>query len=321
MSEKRIVILGCGGAGINAAIRAQLFAEELVDVEDAPEVDVFLADSSRSNLKRAKEGTGTFLLPDVDGSGKVRRSNYDAISNTVSTILTEQEPGDLNVVIFSAAGGTGSVLGPLLVKALLEEGHPTVCLVIGSHDSLISSDNTFKTVQSLEGVSQAVDTPVVMSYFNNLTAKDRAQIDSSVDATVRVLTGLMYSSIDELDSSDIANWLGFNAVSDVEAQLALLEFSTDLEVLSEIEYPVSMLSLIRAGEEDVGVYGPDYHTTGYLTGDNHLQDAVHFSIEVNGVEELMKVLEARKTELQKNKAKRPKRSRISNAGSGDGMVL
>lgn len=96
-----IRIYGCGGCGVNQAAFFNNSAEE----PNCAEVKTSYIDASRSNLKEEFKEEDIFILPNVDGSGKVRKENHKEISNVIKQVLLQMEPGDLNVVVFSASGG------------------------------------------------------------------------------------------------------------------------------------------------------------------------------------------------------------------------
>ena len=94
-------IYGTGGCGINTAYLFNKVKEEPNCAKFAPAY----IDASRSNLQPDMRQEDIFVLPNVDGSGKIRKENHKEISNVIKQILLQIEPGDFNVVIFSASGG------------------------------------------------------------------------------------------------------------------------------------------------------------------------------------------------------------------------
>lgn len=66
-------------------------------------------DTSKSNIPLALIDD-FYHIPDptggtIDGSGKVRNTNYDAIRKAVPEILHLHKPGTVNIVLHSASGG------------------------------------------------------------------------------------------------------------------------------------------------------------------------------------------------------------------------
>jgi len=94
-------LYGCGGCGVNATYNFNKYVEEA----NCAHVNPAYIDASRSNLKPDMRADDIFVLPNVDGSGKIRRENHKEISNVIKQIILQIEPGDFNVVIFSASGG------------------------------------------------------------------------------------------------------------------------------------------------------------------------------------------------------------------------
>jgi hypothetical protein len=94
-------IMGCGGAGVNAAYQFNQASDE----PNCARILPGYIDASRSNLHPDMRTEDIYVLPNVDGSGKIRKENHKEISNVIKQILLQIEPGDFNVVVFSASGG------------------------------------------------------------------------------------------------------------------------------------------------------------------------------------------------------------------------
>lgn len=99
----RLVCYMAGGTGINIA--KQLAAQiKKLDLSIAAQVEIVLIDTSESNLSGQKDSS-VYLLKGLDGSGKIRKENHQAISRAALNILEKHQPGDLNIVVSSLAGG------------------------------------------------------------------------------------------------------------------------------------------------------------------------------------------------------------------------
>lgn len=101
IARGKLTIYGCGGAGVNATLN---FDSGKVEPGQA-EIKCGYVDTSRSNLRAGISEDQVYILPNVDGSGKVRAENHVEIANTIKQILVQIEPGDFNVCVFSASGG------------------------------------------------------------------------------------------------------------------------------------------------------------------------------------------------------------------------
>lgn len=99
----RMRIYGAGGCGCN---RVNAIMERGLPTSNRAEVLPAVLDTSRSNLQKSNLGEDSvYLVPDLDGSGKLRHENHREISKSIKNMLNQIPPDDFNVVIFSASGG------------------------------------------------------------------------------------------------------------------------------------------------------------------------------------------------------------------------
>ena len=136
-NPKRVVIYGCGGAGINQA--------------------------------RRFEGTV--------GSGGLRKEHVDLIADAVNEILSRLRPGDLNIVVSSLSGGSGSVIAPCLASELLARGLKVIVIGIGSNESEIRVRNSLNAIRSYANIAEETEKPVVMSLHFNSPKTPRYAVD------------------------------------------------------------------------------------------------------------------------------------------------
>jgi hypothetical protein len=307
-------LYACGGAGVNLGQRAN------------PErVSPCYIDTSQSNRTEALDQELCYFIEELDGSGKNRKENYSVIAKEVDTILARFQPGDFNIVMFGAAGGSGSVLGPLLMKALLENKETVVAIVIGSDDSAIAVTNTVNTLKSLESISVMVGEPAVMVYHENTSGVPRKVIDDEVEFVLHALETLTSQENQELDTRDLTNWVQYQKVCPVRPQLSALSvFDNRQEAAKQLE-PVSVASLYADPDKDNPFGTPHYATVGYpRQGTMDLAEQLHFVINIADVEETFNHLSERQTEL--NRAYSSYRQRkamvdVDDNLTGDGMVL
>lgn len=271
MEQGKVRLYGCGGLGTN-------IVKDYIGRQPAPGFATTLPsfiDTSRSNLAGIDDDKSIFVLENTDGSGKVRKENHAQISAAVKQILLQQVPEDFNIVVFSASGGSGSVIGPLLAKELMARGHSVVILLAGSSESTITAQNTLNTLKSLAAISKQVDAPLVMFYRHNGGDCTRSVVDGQLHFAISSLCYLTSRQNDELDSKDVANWLRFNHSTSVPSQLAMLDIFGKPEDVMAIKDPITIASLYSDRdqphlEEPI----PEYPCTGY------------FKTPIKGVEEL-----------------------------------
>lgn len=312
----------CGGAGINIG---KYFAAAQTEAGYAKILATFI-DTSRSNLNGSKIGEDNiYLLPNVDGSGKVRKENYNEISGVIKQILLQHKPGDFNVVICSASGGSGSVIGPLLVRELQERELPVVIVLVGSDESAISAQNTINTLKSLEAISKATNTPVVMYYDHNEQGKPRSEADERMRYVISSLAILTSRQNDELDSRDIANWLSLKTTT-VGARLALLEVCKDINSVNKITNPISVASLLISPDEPTADISPEYACAGYVTHKEALQgtSSIHYVITTDAVNKIGANIQDKINNLEEIRRSRVQQNGLltsSDVTTNDGLVL
>lgn len=292
----------CGGFGINNGTH---FERAVGQTEHgyAETFPVYI-DTSMSNLKSDVNPEHVFLLEDVDGSGKVRKENHVQIAKTVKAILLEHGPKDVNVVIFSASGGSGSVFGPLLMKELLDRGETVLGIVVGSDNSILEARNTRDTLKSLEAIAARVDAPTVIFYEHNERGVPRSDIDARCRAAVAALCVLASANNDEMDSRDIQNWARFNRTTSVAPRLALFDVYNTNKAADESDEPVSIASLFESPDAEQLTIEPEYHAAGYPRGTVKNFQTMHFVITLGGIPAIYKRMEKKIAEQEEVRAAR-----------------
>jgi len=308
-----IRVYACGGGGINIGKEYLSFHEG--HSADIANFEVAFIDTSDSNLDdRLVENT--WLFKDLDGSGKIRNSNDKIIAKAVPDILRKFKPADLNIVIFTASGGTGSVAGPLLVKQLLEDGHTTVGIVTGSYESIKTAENTIGTMKTLDAISRAVDKPVVIQFGMNRPTVPRSAIDKEAHLMIASLAMLCSRRNHGLDTADIKSFFQFNRSTDVAAQLARIHvFDTIKGFESDMKDPISVAYLKRDQDDlQPTVFAP-YSCDGFMPAVAQANTSLFFGIENHSFGEIRSELESLKKEMEMQRKTR--QQAVSFAGDND----
>lgn len=315
-------LYGAGGAGINLA-GSWKGMHGTSDVGTAL-CQLVYADTSRSNLPDGIDPETVFIIDGVDGSGKVRAENHIEISRSVRSLLQKHAPGDLNVVLFSASGGSGSVFGPLIIAELLEAKSPVVALVIGSEESNITCKNTMNTLKSLEAIAKKKGVPVVINYQHNARSGKRSEVDVHVRWTLSALAMLASRRNRELDTMDLANFFNFAKVTSVESQLSLLHVYDKDEEVEAATLPIAIASLLKDADQPTHSVIPEYSTVGYPREAIDSFERLHYVITVDGVQVIAKMMGDRLDEVTKVAASRVKHDSIVSANDAvtdDGLLI
>lgn len=257
-----IALFACGGCGLNLVNPIEkLTANSTPGFADIAPVYI---DTSRSNLAGIKDNDNLYLVEGLDGSGKKRDSNYAAISDSVKEILHRHKPSDLNIVVHSASGGSGSVIGPLLVSELLDRGQQTVAIVVGSSDSRIEASNTAKTLKSYEVISKKRQTPVIAVYHENGVGQSRGEVDTHVRLAITLLAAFFSGQNTELDSKDLEHFLNYPKVTQYDPALTALSFFTKVVKFDRGQLPVAVATLTDAGTDPAVGVPLEYHAVGFI---------------------------------------------------------
>lgn len=249
-----ITILACGGFGIKTARRFASSAK--IDGE----VAVKYLDNSHANVKPGEQCI--LLTEHGSGSGKVRATNVDDVSQNVARLTDDMlNLGDINIIIHSLDGGSGSVIGPLLLGALLdrdrERSRRYVLIAVADGASHLSAINTKKTISSYTNITTKRGFYLPTALFTNAVGESVA--DDSIQTLLANLVNIMTSPAADIDRNDRMNMLAPNiALPDLEAGLhPMVAFSMEPSEIqghlwalgSSSQYVDSLMVLAGANSE------------------------------------------------------------------------
>lgn len=318
-------IYATGGAGCN--IVSNFLKQMTKESAGMTLFSCVYIDTSRSNLNPDIPLSDTYLVDNLDGSGKLRASNYQALSDCSRDILLKHKPADINVVIGSASGGTGSVISPILVSQLLDRGEDVIVIAIGSTSSRIETENTLKTLKSYEMISQKRETPVIMAYRENSQKKPRAEVDGEVEMLIATIAVMFSGNNRELDSSDLSNFLNYQKVTNFKAKLSHLDIFSGNVTLAKGQALVSLVTLMDSTSDAESGVLTDYQAVGFIpeTAKAYLgqQLPIHAAVVsgyFNGVAETLEAKISSYDEVRKSIVEKPITDRNTQA-TDDGIVL
>lgn len=273
----RLLLFGCGGTGINIVRGFEPTRNE--SHPGAAVITPVYVDTSRSNIPSSLSDEHCYVIErrsdtgaEIDGGGKVRSLNGDELVDQVKPLLNRFEPQDLNVVVFSTSGGTGSVAGLAIMAELIRRGHSVVGLAVGSVASAKEVANgvaTFKTADHL--ARNELNAPLVLLYDQNDAAKPRTDVDQVIRTAIGSLAVLASRRNEELDRQDIFHTLRPDRALPFEARVLTLDLfrnNKDLEeaAASGATY-ISLASLYDSQSAQPTTVAPAYGAVGYLPRD------------------------------------------------------
>ena len=273
-----IKIYACGGAAANVVSGLSQFENKKND--GCAEISLCYVDTSRSNfIGKQINQESVYIFEGVDGSGKKRDQNYELLSESAKDILHQHRPMDVNIVVHSASGGSGSVAGPIIVSELLKRGHVVIPVIVGSNASRIEVENTIKTLKSYEIIAKKNQAPVVACYRENSKETPRNKVDNEI-TTFLILLGVLFSGQNrELDKADLNNFINYHRVTDFQPKLSYLDFWSKDIVLDKGQALISVATICdnsTTPELDIPV---EYQAVGYIQEKN--KDILNIQLPVH----------------------------------------
>jgi hypothetical protein len=126
-------------------------------------------------------------------------------------------------VCFSLSGGSGSIIGPLLIKEILRAGKVAIVTVVADMLSNLDAINTINTLKTLENVAGNNYLPMML-FSNEFT---RAVVDSGITAILdKLINNICIANTRELDAKDKIHFFNpSKIVSAIEPGIKLLNVS------------------------------------------------------------------------------------------------
>lgn len=331
----KIRLYACGGAAINIAMQ---LASLSYKSEIMADIDIALIDTSKANLMQPNiDSYDKYLIEGLDGSGKVRALNAEPIKAALPEILHLHKPQELNIVLSSASGGSGSVIAPLLAGKLLERDQTTLALAVGGTADLTEIRNTLRTIQSYEGQVKKNNAPLALLYLQNSVTQSEAKVDETVVTTINYLAVLFSRRNHRMDTKDLKHWLRYTDVITtrtpaLSAFTIVVRSAGDMSINQEIEklgHPISVATLAPRNAITTLTNTPEYQTVGILPdmeddgqGPNVLTGkAVYFVITDGPFPKIKAELNTKMEELEANIVmKRKQQDAVVAEVDADGMT-
>jgi cell division GTPase FtsZ len=217
-----LTIYGLGGAGINIAKKFRDVKTE----RGSCIVRTFMSDTSSANI-RGTDIDNAAIYEDKDGSGGIRNTNFEDIKERSKKFLYENKPSKFVLVIHSVAGGTGSVMGPVIVdyiRNMKDEDRVVIPVVIGDTSHLKAAENSIATLQTYENFARNHNKPIVMVYEHNQSSL--AEVDRRLEVMISSIILLLSRDNMRIDSEDIRNFFEYTRVTNHPPGIGILNAYT-----------------------------------------------------------------------------------------------
>lgn len=320
----RTIIHACGGCGVNITAteldlfkhQPEIYGEVVTKYIDTTKADIdeydFINENDVHIISSGK------LNDSVDGAGGVRealdRYITEDIKNYVDRLKIDKK--DIHIVLSSASGGSGSLIGPRLIHNLKMLNLPVIYIMVTDTSSIVYTENSLKTAKHIEIAGNKYNYSIPTIMVDNKDPID--VVNSRVSLQVEQLAILFNGMHKSIDSTDIAMFVS-NAYDKEVTGLVTLSIHTNdtiskltdslittLRVLTTDRlYKIDTTILPKVKQYKIGY--PNEQVTNTIT-DVGLTMPLYFAITANSA--LVK-LDAIKSDLnKKSKIKEDKKSFI-----------
>lgn len=250
----------CGGTGINIGLALKKGTKTLEN-KNAKMIGL---DSSDRN-----DSSGQFEIVRMEGtfgSGKDLSLNFDAMIPFIDKVMVDHKPTKYNVIISSAAGGTGPGLAILTARKLIKADQLVVLCLISDHTTLTEKENSVNGLQTFANqvAPNQLNAPICYLDFINEPGKTRGETNEEIVGGLNLLSMFLSSENEEMDYQDVKRVFNYSARGKINPALSRIVFYTQ-KTAPEFEGkpPVSVASLFKTSDEITPMFiGSAYRTTG-----------------------------------------------------------
>lgn len=286
-SNAAVTVYACGGCGtniVNSGLEGYQATYDLFEVDADKKMAVHYLDSSKSN-QIDREGFDSLHLfganLGVDGAGGMRSSLSEIIKREIKSVLTQMVPSDMNIVVFGTGGGSGSVIGPILIHELKAMGKNVIAMCITGIGATNTLKNTVDTYTGLDILSRKVSPLTCMIFNNEQSAGSWPRINSEVNRAITQVWTLNSGVIDGIDKADITSFLNFHKRFGKRPGLAQLRiFDGQLERKTK-ESALGLIRLFPKGTDitDTVNIHSDFALDGFVTKRLRLSTNVYYLLD------------------------------------------
>lgn len=291
-TRTKIKVYGVGGAGISIVTPYVKGVEVASGFSD---MDVVLFDTSHSNvLPNVPKEKFFFVDGAEDGSGKDKSVNVRAIKTAIPRMLSSSgfEPEQMNVIVGSTSGGSGSPSLHLLAEELIRQGKNVAIIAIVSYENGKNASNSYKTLIGLHRLAESTGVPIPVKIVRN--ELDRHVADEDARAFLAEFSLLVSNQHLELDTKDIEHFLNFtrNNITSAKSSLVGLECYVNPPRPDEIKHAITVAELHSNPQQPIGLVRAEYGCNGFLRkpvdGKN---GSYYFITTTRGINELVEFLQ------------------------------
>ena len=188
-----IQIYACGGAGIN-----------ITNSYKGDNGDITLLDTSFANVVTKEQDVIT-LSRKKEGGGKIRSKNSSEIDENIKELGDIYS--DINILLYSTSGASGSVIGPLLNKYINSYNKKIINCIVVSDDSNTEIENTLNTIKSLDAIAKREKIFMPIIIFKNTNKYTQKNLNISIASRLLDIYNFFSVETKEIDKNDRLNFI------------------------------------------------------------------------------------------------------------------
>ena len=287
--RNKVTVYGCGGAGSDVINRS---IEKPTAVTGQADLKLVTVDTSKSNTSNLREVVSNYVIPGSDGTGKTRIVGKELFEPYIEDFLKEHSPGDYNIVIFSAGGGTGASVGPILARELIARGKPTIVITILTYTSKVQIRNTLMTIGTINAFAKQGTIPTIITEYDS--GDKKSEVEDTIGNIVNTLSVLFSGQNHGLDSNDINKFFHYEKSTSLSPGMGIVNIVVGDEVSEPVsEDVIGTCSLLSNPDSSVPHLGQLYDCDGVMPAELGFKENIHLVINNTRVSDLIKSLNAR----------------------------
>lgn len=303
-------VYACGGAGVN-------IGKNILPAS----ANVIFVDTSKSNLKDVKNDN-IFLLEEMDGAGKERAFTYENFKDIAGNVLIKHNPSDeLNIVITSLSGGSGSVIGPMLARELATMNKNVITIAFISTSSAKEIDNSIKTLMTFKSLAAKSKKAMALMVLDNRIG--RSQVDKKIIQTVNLFSLIIDKSrTEEFDMADLKNFINFDKVTQNAPCASVIDIAEKKDKQDRKgEHTVATIHVTSNKESDIDEYNPEYLATCILTEKDAKEIDIRIDNLLGAIDNIITDCQHLLKTFEDNKKVKNLKDKVVVEDSDDGIVL
>ena len=318
--QGKMRLIGLGGAGTNIVTEIYPKLKNLGD--GFASTDCLFMDTTDKTIQAYPEFKEKFHKvvstsssdSELDGTGGERKNNKAVgyINDSVRTLLDSgkmpNSKNDYYVIVASGSGGSGSLLLPLLLRAMLEKDYTVITVTVGDSSNFLSLNNTINTLTSLQGVAigakKAVSNIYYSNTFNGITSpKTEIDVNNKIFKMLSIISMFVSGTIQNIDHQDMMNFFRPDRYASFRIAPGVYSLGVALEECND-ESALLVRTIIAEDTEDINMsITPLHNKVGTVTMEYDkfgtyplflLQRKGMLSIEVNYLKDELEKIEKMK---------------------------